>query len=499
MPMDASGRVRWYALEPAHVAVDLWQDTGLGKGFAVNSASRVHEKRRLLGVTEDFSLPAEVWAPPQGGRVRIEAEVQTKQGWLPTPPIEFRLATATGFRGALSECRGMPYVFGIAGVRESNLSGVETGWGSDCSNLLVHAWRRQGHGLTWGDPRNLRNQLEVLHTELELQDQPKITPKQIGEGLVVDFGKHVAAVWEDRAPLGVLDGNDLMYHHLGGLPEVVPLADLADKRSAFSLLKPLALEPFRLRVAGDVVLAGENLKSINYFEKGEADCFLINLEGVPSMAPAAKGLRYDFRFPPERLKKLKQAKVDVVSLANNHAGDAGPEGLRQALEALRKEGIAMVGAGMNQQEACTPWVFEKGKARAAIFGISLVDSLTARTNTAGVARLPEHRDLLSAEFAKARDAGQRIVVMVHWGREYSTKPDGKQLEWARWLVRQGASVIAGAHPHVIQGSETLGGCRIYHSLGNAIYPAKLKGLDSGMVLDLNLFRPYFGSTQILRK
>ena len=53
----------------------------------------------------------------------------------------------------------MPYVFGIAGVAEGDLSGVETGWGSDCANLLIHAWRRNGIPLNWGDPGRLREQL----------------------------------------------------------------------------------------------------------------------------------------------------------------------------------------------------------------------------------------------------------------------------------------------------------------------------------------------------
>lgn len=497
-PPSATGRVRWYALEPAHSAVDLWQDTGLGKGFAANPAARVYEMRRALGLSEDFALPPHRWVPEAGGRVRVEAEVETPQGWLPTAPIEIRLATVTGFRGVLSECFGMPYVFGIARVREGDLDGVETGWGSDCSNLLIHAWRRQGHGLVWGDPLDLCQQLELLQAGLRPTDRVEITSAQIEAGLVVNFGRHVAAVWEDRDPMGVLDGGDRVLHHLGGLPEILPLADLAKGRPRFSLFKPRAMESFRLRVAGDVVLAGENLEAIDGFEKAGADSLLVNLEGVPSMAPAVSGLRHDFRFPPERLDRLVTAQVDVVSLANNHAGDAGPQGLLEGLEELEKRQMAVVGAGSDQEAACAAWKFKQGEVNAAIFGVCLVDALVAGPSSPGVAKLPEHRDLLAAEFAKARQAGERIVVMVHGGREYAATVGEPQRRWARWLAQQGASVV-GAHPHVIQRSEIHGGCRIHHSIGNAVYPANLKGLDSGVILDLKLDTPYFGSTQMLRK
>ncbi len=481
-PSGATGRVRWFALEPARSAYDLLPQTGLGKSFSASPGRWVYETRRYLGITEDLALAAEKWRPGTAGRVRIEAEVETAVGWQPVAPIELRLADGAGFRGALSECFRMPYVFGIAGVAEHSLTGVETGWGSDCSNFLIQAWRRNGMPLAWGDPGRLRAQLATKAENLTLADAPPISADEIARGLAIDFGRHMAAVWEDREPLGRLDGNDLVVHHLGGFPEIVELRRLAKDRPLFSLRVP---HPEAggcvVKIAGDVVLAGEKQVEIPGFEKGDADLFLTNLEGVPSMKAPDHAPRFDFRFPPERLALLKGKGIDVVSLANNHAGDAGPAGLEDALQALRRHGIAVVGAGGNRAQACRPWRTERGGVKIAVFGVSMVETLTATDGQAGCATLPEHVALIEAGLRAARVAGETIIVMVHGGDEYHDAVSDEQRRWARWLVSRGANLIVGSHPHVIQRTERHDGAVIVHSLGNAVYPKSLKGADSGRI------------------
>ena len=105
----------------------------------------------------------------------------------------------------------------------------------------------------------------------------------------------------------------------------------------------------------------------------------------PDQAP-----RHDFRFPPGRLAWLKTRGIDAVSLANNHAGDAGRAGLIDGMSALRQAGIAVCGAGANAAEACRPWRTERSGVRIAVFGVCLIDSMTATDELPGVAKLPEH-------------------------------------------------------------------------------------------------------------
>lgn len=481
-PEDASGKVRWFLLEPARKAYDLWPETGLGKSFSASPARWIYETRRSLSESADFSLATERWKPAGFGRVRIQAEVETPRGWLPTPVIDIRFTEGDGFHAALSECFGMPYAFGIAGVADDGLSGVETGWGSDCSNFLIHAWRRCGTRIPWGDPGRLRTYLATKAEHLSIADRTPITPEEIKRGIAIDFGQHVAALWEDRDPIGVLNGEDLVAHHLGGLPEVVKLADLAKDRPEFALRVPR--EPrntIRIKVAGDVVLTGDERVLIPGFEKSGADLFLANLEGVPSLEDPETAPRYDFRFASDRLPWLKAQGVDAVSLANNHAGDAGRGGLIEALAALQSNRIGVCGAGRNAEEACRPWRIERNGAKLAVFGVSLVDALTAKIDQAGVACLPDHRVLLEHEIHSAIANQEKAIVLIHGGDEYHSAVNDEQRRWARWLANLGVSVIAGSHPHVIQREEVFAGARVVYSLGNAVYPKVLKGADSGAV------------------
>jgi hypothetical protein len=487
---EASGRVRWFILEPSNVAYDLWPETRLGKNFATSPGRWIYETRRSLGETHDFALTADKWKPEGLGRARIQAEVETSDGWLPAPPVEVRLTDGSGFHASLSECFGMPYAFGIAGVADAGLTGVESGWGSDCSNFLIHAWRRNGIAMPWGDPGRLRSNLSTLAEHLTPTDRPAILTDDVRRGIVIDFGQHVAALWEDREPVGTLDGNDLLAHHLGGFPEIVTLSELAKNRPAFALRTPrMPGAAVDVRIAGDVVMAGEERVSMPEFERRGADLFLANLEGVPSLKAPEHAPRHDFRFPPERLAWLREKGVDAVSLANNHAGDAGRDGLLEAMEALRSHKIGFCGAGRNSAEACRPWKTDSGGVRIAVFGISLVDALAATDDQPGVAQLPGHQGLLERELRDSINRGEKVFVLLHAGDEYRTPVNDSQRRWARWLAQLGVSVIAGSHPHVVQREETFAGARIHHSLGNAVYPKSLKGTDSGAVVTFRIHEP----------
>jgi poly-gamma-glutamate synthesis protein (capsule biosynthesis protein) len=299
--------------------------------------------------------------------------------------------------------------------------------------------------------------------------------------LAIDFGSHVAALWQDCEPVGILGANDLVVHHLGGLPEIVALEKLTDTRPVFSLRVPRVSDSCRVAFAGDVVLASEDRGVIENFTRGDADLFVVNLEGIPSLRPTIGNLRYDFSFPPDRLGWLKERGVDAVSLANNHAGDAGPDGLIQGMAALEISGIAWFGAGRNELEACQPWRVERRGVKMAVFGISCFETGAAGPNHAGVAVLPLHQQILEREFQQARSAGERVIVMIHGGAEYDRRVNDDQRHWARWLATRGAHFVVGAHPHVIQREEIHGGTVILHSLGNAVYPKELKGADSGDV------------------
>jgi hypothetical protein len=480
-PGDATGKVRWQLLRSASAAYDLLPQTGLGKGFSENAARHIYEESVSLGGSEDFLLDPATWKTANGGSFRITAEYETSSGWLPAGSITLRIRNGEGFHGALSECQGMPYVFGIAGVSEDDLSGVETGWGSDCANLLIYAWRRNGIPLAWGDPGRLRRQLAVKSGNTVIEAKTSITSEEVRRGIAIDFGSHVAALWEDRPPLGQLDGSDLVMHHLGGRPEIIPLEKLLPSRPQFSLLTPRTSHSLRVAFAGDVVLAGDDLASLPEFGRQEFDLFFGNLEGIPSNLEPATKPRFDFRFAPEKISLLKKHRFSAVSLANNHALDAGPDGLLEGMRALRERHIPFAGAGADEREACSPQMIEAYGTKVALYGVSIVGDGAAGPDSPGVAMLPHHSRLLEESLRTSKKAGAKIVILLHGGDEYSAKVNDDQRRWARWLIARGASIIAGSHPHVVQREEVHGGAVVLHSLGNAVYPKHLKGADSGKI------------------
>ncbi len=479
----ATGKVRWHRLVSARDCYDLWPETGLGKSFSNNPGRWIYEKADGDAVlTEDFQWPL---ASESVGCQRWFAEVEMPGGWIPTAVCDVRFSTGSGFRAALSECFEMPYVFGVSYVNEPQGSGVVSGWGSDCTNFLIYAWRRNGVMLPWGDPGMLRKSLRTLAEGQTSDDGFVISDAMIAEGLVVDFGKHVAAVWEDKPPLGVLDGGDLIAHHLGGRPEIIPLNELAKGRPKFAVrVLPDDLPSCRIRMAGDVVLAGQGLVETTGFEKGDADFFMGNLEGVAAQQSPAQSPRYDFRFSPDRLKLLKTAGVDLVSAANNHAGDAGIAGLLQSIAAMRATGIAVVGAGADSNEACEGFKTEMNGVKVAVFGVSLVSGPVATEMSPGIAHLPEHAVILEQKMREARSRGHVIFVITHWGDEYRQAVNDQQREWSIWLIDRGARVIFGAGPHVNQSIECHDGAAVFYSLGNAVYPRALKGADSGSIREV---------------
>lgn len=488
-PENATGQVRWHVLEPARQVYDVLPSTGLGKGFSIQPGRWIYDKSRSLATTHDFMLSPETWKPRNSGRIRISAEVETNQGWIPVPPIEVRLHFGSGFRASLSECMNIPYVFGIAGLASGFQSGADTGWGADCSNLLVHAWRRNGIPIRWGDPKQLAHQLAPLARDVRARDFITIREKDVERGIAIVFGNHVAALWEDREPVGKLTETDLVLHHLGGVPELIELGTLSASRPVFSLFTPFAdSDPCRIKIAGDVVLAGDDPVIIDGFAKEGAHLFLMNLEGVPSMAEPERPVVYDFRFPAEKLSMLRERGVDAVSLANNHAGDAGRDGLMEGIQAIRNHGIQVAGAGANANAACQPWRVHRHGMDFAIFGISIVDCMIATETLPGVAKLPDHQHIISSHLRSARARGERCIVLLHGGDEYRKQVNDDQRRWSAWLASQGAEIIAGSHSHVVQRTEHHAGATITHSLGNAVYPKALKGADSGEVRTFTLMK-----------
>lgn len=187
----------------------------------------------------------------------------------------------------------------------------------------------------------------------------------------------------------------------------------------------------------------------------KADLTMVNLETSISVGGAKYPKEYNFQAPPTALTALKDAGIDVATMANNHAADYGSAGLKQTLAAIKKSPIPLLGIGKNADAAFAPWyVTVRGTKIAFIAADQVRDESTlpdfsAGPSKAGVANAYQPQLLSSVRAARAR---ADIVVYLHWGTEYKTCPNSEQPGLADALVKAGATAVVGTHAHVLLGA-----------------------------------------------
>ena len=205
-----------------------------------------------------------------------------------------------------------------------------------------------------------------------------------------------------------------------------------------------------------------------------ADLAVVNLETAITErgTPAAKD--FTFRAPPSALTALKEAGVDVATMANNHGLDFGPVGLRDSLAAARAARFPVVGVGRNADEAYRAWqTTVKGQRIAVIGATQVLDSNLAAAWTAGddkpgMASAYQEAQLLAAVKA-ARASADTVVVDLHWGRELVNCPIDRQRALAPKLIAAGADVVVGSHAHILLGGGYLRGAYVHYGLGNFVF------------------------------
>ncbi|MGV1009865.1 MAG: CapA family protein [Dermatophilaceae bacterium] len=207
---------------------------------------------------------------------------------------------------------------------------------------------------------------------------------------------------------------------------------------------------------------------------GDADVAVVNLETSITDRGAPEPKTYHFRTSPKALSTLAKAGVDVASMANNHAVDYGPAGLADTLSAKASSPIPIVGVGRDAREAFAPAVVAAKGLSVAVIASTQVNDHTVTTfpatdSTPGVAGNLESNDRLLAAVGDAVARDDVVVVFLHWGTDYESCPDGRQLATAKALEAAGADVIVGGHAHRVQGSGWLGHSYVGYGLGNFVW------------------------------
>lgn len=222
-----------------------------------------------------------------------------------------------------------------------------------------------------------------------------------------------------------------------------------------------------ISVVGDCTLGtDENFnysRSLNsYYEKYGADYFLknvksifeaddltiANLEGTFTSLTTRADKTYAFKGPAEFVNILTGSSVESVTLANNHSRDYGPQSLTDTKKVLDDAGVVHFGYDET----------------------AVIDVKGIKVGLVGIYELVDHKgreQQVKDNIAKVKSEGAQIVIVIfHWGIERDAAPNSNQTFLGRLAIDEGADLVCGHHPHVLQGVETYKGKNIVYSLGN---------------------------------
>ena len=222
-----------------------------------------------------------------------------------------------------------------------------------------------------------------------------------------------------------------------------------------------------LSVVGDCTLGTDETfdydTSLNaYYENYGADYFLqnvkdifstddltiANFEGTLTDSDEREDKTFAFKAPASYASILTGGSVEAVNTANNHSHDYGEQSFNDTLAALDDAGIVHFGYDET----------------------AVMDVKGIKVGLVGIYELYDHlgrEQQLKDNIAKVKaDGAQLIVVIFHWGNETETVPDSNQTTLGRIAIDEGADLVCGHHPHVLQGIETYKGRNIVYSLGN---------------------------------
>ncbi len=227
-----------------------------------------------------------------------------------------------------------------------------------------------------------------------------------------------------------------------------------------------------------------NAQGPDYFFKNvrsileEDDLSIINLEGTFTDSDQRQEKTFAFKADPEYVSILTGSSIEAANLANNHSRDYGEESYTDTVETLEQAGIAS-------------------------FGYDQVDILEVngvKVGLTGIYELAEHLDKqeeVRTNIAALKEAGaQVIIVNFHWGIEKEYLPNDTQKTLAHLAIDEGADLVIGHHPHVLQGIERYKGKYIAYSLGNFSFGGNSNPSDKDTMIFQQTFTVQDGKVEV---
>ncbi len=213
----------------------------------------------------------------------------------------------------------------------------------------------------------------------------------------------------------------------------------------------------------------KNVKSI--FEAD--DLTIANLEGTFTNSTSRVDKTYAFKGPTEFVNILTSSSVESVTVANNHSRDYGPQSLTDTKATLDAAGVIHFGYDETS-------VVDVNGIKVGLIGIyELID------HTGRAQQVKDH-------IAEVKSEGADVVIVIfHWGIERDAAPNSHQTMLARLAIDEGADLVCGHHPHVLQGIEVYKGKNIVYSLGNFCFGGNSNPSDK----DTMIFQQTFTFTK----
>lgn len=283
----------------------------------------------------------------------------------------------------------------------------------------------------------------------------------------------------------------------------------------FLLLTSAAEAQIRIAATGDILVhnaqqieAAAHPEKFYYLWKEltpylqAADVTVGNLEGPVAMGIDAQGrdhgdigFKYDrkvysgtdmvFNFHPQILDDLRKAGFDVLSTANNHSMDRKSIGVDRTLEELKRKKWASTGAKYSNGSG--QWGVTTQVKGQKIYWLGCAENTNGNPDPKKqILKCFDQKNEIQDQVREAYRSHQAVILMPHWGVEYSEKPTVAQTLWAREMAGIGVTAILGNHPHVLQPVVMIKETLVSYSLGNFI--AWQKGLErkTSMILYFDL-------------
>lgn len=234
----------------------------------------------------------------------------------------------------------------------------------------------------------------------------------------------------------------------------------------------------------------------------EADYAVVNLE-----VPLGGGPRYSgypcFSAPDSYAQALADAGFDMMLTANNHCLDSGMKAARRTISALDSLGLDHIGTyhDASDRESKVPFIKDVNGIKFGFLNYTYgTNGIPARD---GMEVALIDRDRIAKEMKQTRDAGAEIlVVTMHWGIEYVLRENAIQRDLAQFLIDNGADMVIGSHPHVIQPMKMVRDERrgqdvpVVYSLGNFISNMKTGDTRGGAYMRVRVERDEKGKARV---